>query len=336
MAKIIDVAKHANVSTATVSRVLRNPHAVKEVTRNRVLKSIEELNYQPNILARQLRRNKTNTILVVVPNILNTVFSHIVSGIEYTASQNNYRVIFGNTGKVVAKEYDYLNVLKQRQVDGMILLTCEIDIVTLNQIASEYSVVMVNEFYENLNMPIVSIDNRESGRMATEHLIKLGHKKIAHISGPITHYQARERFSGYKKALTQEGLELNNELIVEGKYTLESGYENMMKILIPKKDFTALFAANDAMAIGAMKAAKKLGYKIPRDLAIVGFDNIKMASIFEPELTTLAQPMNELGHKSMELLLESMENKQVEKKRVVLKTELIIRKSCGSFLRSKM
>ncbi|CAM3929008.1 transcriptional regulator family protein [Lederbergia lenta] len=328
--KMIDVAQLANVSTATVSRVLQNPEEVKEETRKRVLSSIKQLNYQPNVLARHLRKNKTNTILVVVPNILNTVFSHIVGGIEHTASKNNFRVILGNSNKDINKEYDFLNVLKQRQVDGMILLSAQMDSDTLNELVKEYSVVIASEYKESVNAAMVTIDNIKSGIMATRHLLRLGHKQVAHISGPLSNYLSKDRFKGYKQAIIQQGLEVDSDLIKEGAFTLESGFDQTIALLNSNKPFSALFAANDVMAIGAIKAAKVYGVRVPEDLAVVGFDNIGFSSVFDPGITTIAQPMTEMGNKAMELLLKSMKGTEYRKERIMLQTNLIIRESCGA------
>lgn len=330
MVKMSDVAKRAQVSTATVSRVLRKPAAVKEETRLKVLKVIEELNYQPNVLARQLRTNKTNTILVVVPTITNTVFTQILGGIEKVASENDYRVLLGNSNNQKEKNVGYLDHLKQRQVDGMILLTSELGEDLLTEMASVYPIVLTSEYIEGSSIPTVSIDNFLSGKKATEHLIQLGHTKIAHLSGPMNSLLSLERFKGYQEALKIHGLFNSEDLVQEGDFSFLSGYRLTKFWLKQSEPPTALFAANDEMAIGAMKAVLEQGKRIPEDLAVVGFDNIAFSSIFEPTLTTVAQPLLEMGIQSMKLLIQQINQEEIKKTQYVLESELVIRQSCGS------
>jgi LacI family repressor for deo operon, udp, cdd, tsx, nupC, and nupG len=329
MVKMSDVAKLANVSTATVSRVLRNPETVKENTRKKVLNVIEQLNYQPNILARHFRRNETNTILVMVPNILNTVFTGIIEGIESEAARNGYRVLLGNTNKSVENEYGLIDLLKQKQTDGMILFSARMDPKTLVNLSEEYPIVLTTAYIDGLKVPTVSIDNISSSRNAVEHLIKLGHTRIAHISGPLEFNGSRDRYKGYQQALLQNDLKIDSMLVQEGDFTLESGYNLMLKFIAMEHPPTAVFTANDEMAMGVVKAAKDHGLKVPEDLAVVGFDNISFSAIFEPALTTVAQPLFKMGQVSMQLLLQQIQGVQVSKIQHILESELIIRDSCG-------
>ncbi|QGQ45017.1 LacI family DNA-binding transcriptional regulator [Metabacillus sediminilitoris] len=329
MVKMSDVAKLANVSTATVSRVLRNPETVKENTRKKVLNVIEQLNYQPNILARHFRRNETNTILVMVPNILNTVFTGIIEGIESEAARNGYRVLLGNTNKSVENEYGLIDLLKQKQTDGMILFSARMDPKTLVNLSEEYPIVLTTAYIDGLKVPTVSIDNISSSRNAVAHLIKLGHTRIAHISGPLEFNGSRDRYKGYQQALLQNDLEIDSMLVQEGDFTLESGYNLMLKFIAMEHPPTAVFTGNDEMAMGVIKAAKDHGLKVPEDLAVVGFDNISFSAIFEPALTTIAQPLFKMGQVSMQLLLQQIQGVQVSKIQHILESELIIRDSCG-------
>ena len=329
MVKMSDVAKLANVSTATVSRVLQNPDTVKENTRNRVLAVIKELNYQPNILARHFRRNETNTILVLVPNILNTVFTGIIEGIESEAAKNGYRVLLGNTNRKVENEYSLINLLKQRQADGMILFSARMDRQTLLELSKEYSIVLTTAYLEGLKVPTVSIDNVSSSRIAVEHLIKLGHTRIAHISGPTELANSRDRYRGYQQAMLHNDIEIDSLLVQEGDFSLESGYNQMLKFIAIGKPPTAVFAANDEMAMGAIKAAKEHGIHVPGELAVVGFDNIFFSSIFEPALRTIAQPLFNMGQVSMKLLLQQIQGESLDKMQYILDSKLVIRESCG-------
>ncbi|GAB6889516.1 LacI family DNA-binding transcriptional regulator [Geobacillus stearothermophilus] len=329
MASIKDVAKRANVSTATVSRVLRNTGNVTEETRQRVLEAIEALNYQPNVLGRYLRRMETETVLVVVPDIMNPFFSKVLRGIEAVALKHGYQVLLGDTQNDARLEEQYLNVLPQRQVDGMIFLTARIRKELMEEMARQFPIVLACEYLEGADIPTVSIDNISSARKATEHLIRLGHCRIAHLSGPMNIILSRDRLRGYQQALAQHELEADAALVQEGDFTYESGYNLTLKLLALEKPPTAIFAANDEMAIGAIKAVRHRGGRIPDDVAVVGFDDIQMASIFEPSLTTIAQPMFEIGQKAMELLLALIEGTSARRRQLVLPDRLVIRDSCG-------
>ncbi|CAM4126584.1 LacI family DNA-binding transcriptional regulator [Geobacillus stearothermophilus] len=329
MASIKDVAKRANVSTATVSRVLRNTGNVTEETRQRVLEAIEALNYQPNVLGRYLRRMETETVLVVVPDIMNPFFSKVLRGIEAVALKHGYQVLLGDTQNDARLEEQYLNVLPQRQVDGMIFLTARIRKELMEEMARQFPIVLACEYLEGADIPTVSIDNISSARKATEHLIRLGHCRIAHLSGPMNIILSRDRLRGYQQALAQHELEADAALVQEGDFTYESGYNLTLKLLALEKPPTAIFAANDEMAIGAIKAVRHRGGRVPDDVAVVGFDDIQMASIFEPSLTTIAQPMFEIGQKAMELLLALIEGTSARRRQLVLPDRLVIRDSCG-------
>ncbi|KFL16347.1 LacI family transcriptional regulator [Geobacillus stearothermophilus] len=329
MASIKDVAKRANVSTATVSRVLRNTGNVTEETRQRVLEAIEALNYQPNVLGRYLRRMETETVLVVVPDITNPFFSKVLRGIEAVALEHGYQVLLGDTQNDVRLEEQYLNLLPQRQVDGMIFLTARIRKELVEEMARQFPIVLACEYLEGADIPTVSIDNISSARKATEHLIRLGHCRIAHLSGPMNIILSRDRLRGYQQALAQHELEADAALVQEGDFTYESGYNLTLKLLALEKPPTAIFAANDEMAIGAIKAVRHRGGRVPDDVAVVGFDDIQMAAIFEPSLTTIAQPMFEIGQKAMELLLALIEGTSARRRQLVLPDRLVIRDSCG-------
>jgi LacI family transcriptional regulator, repressor for deo operon, udp, cdd, tsx, nupC, and nupG len=329
MANMTDVAKLANVSTATVSRVIQNPSAVKEKTRIKVLQAIEELNYQPNILARYFRRTETKTILVMVPSIMNNVFPQMIAGIDLIANQYGYKVLLGNTYQDPEKAYSYIEELKQKQVDGMILLTTKLDNDVIKDIADCYPVVLTSDFIEGLNVPTVAIDNISSSREAVEHLLQLGHRRVGMITGPLNSLLSRDRLKGYRQALLANEIAIESVLIQEGDHSYDSGYNQMNKFLALDEQPTAIFAANDSMAMGAVKAVKAQGLRVPEDVAVVGFDNIQFSEIFEPALTTIAQPLIEMGKRSMELLLKQIKGEPLTKKQHVLDTKLIIRDSCG-------
>jgi len=329
MVKMKNVAKLANVSIATVSRVFTGSDTVAGETRKKVMKAVKELNYHPNVLARQFRMMETKTIIVVVPDITNTFFSQILRGIEKTARENGYRVLLGDTRNDVTIEHEYLKALYEKRADGLILLTARMDRNTIESLIEKYPVVLACEYLEGSNIPTVSIDNISAARKATEHLIKLGHKRIAHIAGPMNVILSRDRLKGYKQAMKTYRLEVDPLLIAEGDFYYETGYDLMLKLMYINNPATAIFAANDEMAIGAIKAIQSQGLKVPEDIAIVGFDNIKMSTIFSPSLTTIGQPMYKIGEKAIHLLLDLIKGKKIRKNQFVLDDKLIIRESCG-------
>jgi LacI family transcriptional regulator, repressor for deo operon, udp, cdd, tsx, nupC, and nupG len=329
MASIKDVAKRANVSTATVSRVLRNAGNVTEETKRRVLEAIEALNYQPNVLGRYLRRMETETVLVIVPDITNPFFSKVLRGIEAVALERGYQVLLGDTQNDVRLEEQYLNMLPQKQVDGMIFLTARTRKELMEEMSRQFPIVLACEYLEGTDIPTVSIDNISSARKATEHLIGLGHRRIAHLTGPMDVILSRDRLRGYYQALAQHDIDVDAALVQEGDFSYESGYNVTLKLLALEKPPTAIFAANDAMAVGAIKAVRHRGGRVPDDVAVVGFDDIQMASIFEPGVTTIAQPMFDIGKQAMKLLLQLIDGEEVERRQFVLPDRLVIRESCG-------
>jgi LacI family transcriptional regulator, repressor for deo operon, udp, cdd, tsx, nupC, and nupG len=330
--KMSDVAKLANVSPATVSRVLSNPELVSKETRQKVLDVINQVNYKPHIVARQFRTKETKIILVVVPDITSAFFSKVLRGIEHVAVNNGYQVILGDTENDIEREKEYINLLLQKQADGMVLLTARLNKTNLEEISEHFPMVLACEYMDGLNVPTVSIDNISSARKATEHLIKLGHTKIAHITGPINVILSRDRMRGYQQAMMSHELDIDSAYIQEGDFSFESGYNQTLKLLALENPPTAVFAFNDEMAMGAIKAAKDSGLKAPEDLAVVGFDNVKMSSVIEPNLTTINQPKYEIGKKAMELLLKIINGESINKKKFVMKDELVIRESCGANL----
>lgn len=333
MAGIRDVAKQAKVSIATVSRVLSKPETVAEETIKKVLEVIEVLNYQPNAAARQLRMSETTTILVVVPDITNTFFSKVLKGIESVAIENGYQVLLGDVGNDAERESGYMRILRQKKAAGMILLTAGIEANIVEEVAFEYPVVLACEYLEGVDVPTVSIDNVSSARKATEYLINLRHKRIGFISGPMNSVLGRDRLKGFYQAMAQYDLKVEPELVQEGNFSYESGFNMMLKLLAFSHAPTAVFAANDEMAFGAINAIEQKGFIVPHDISVIGFDNINFSSIFKPALTTISQPAFEIGTKAMELLIGLMTKQEMEKTQHILENQLVLRDSCYKCIR---
>ncbi len=327
MSTIQDVARLAGVSVATISRVLNNSSSVADKTRENVLEVIKKLDYQPNLLGRNLRRMESKMILVLLPSISNPFYSLIVKGIEDVAHKSGYNVMLCNTDSNQTREKIYMELLKNRLADGVIFMAPELNKSELSEIGLKFPVVQCCEYKEGANVPHVSVDNRSAAYKAVKYLISLGHTRVAMISCDNNFLSTIHREQGYRTALVDSNIELEPELIVYGDYSFTSGEMNTTQLLLMKQRPTAIFAISDIMAIGAIKAAKEQGLKVPEDLSIIGFDNIDMAYMCDPMLTTISQPKYEIGCKTMELLMEQIHGGLRVHKNLVLEYELIIRDS---------
>jgi len=307
---ISDIAKKANVSTATVSRVLNNKSDVSDKTRKKIKKIIEEMDYNPSIIARGLSLNKTHTIGLIIPNITNPYFPEIAKAIESKAEKEGYSVILYNTDNDYEKEMKILKIMQQKQVDGLIVSLTEKTKDYINKLFSkDFPIVQIDRKVIGLKCPSVITDNFLSGYKATKYLIDHSHTKIAHIVGLPDIQNSIDRLNGYKQALEDHNIELNDKYIVQGDQTIESGYEEGKKLLQLKSTPTAIFSANDLMVIGVYNAAKELSINIPSDISIIGHDNINISSIVNPTITTIDQPKYKMGEKATELLIDQLNGK---------------------------
>lgn len=326
---IRDIAKLAGVSTTTVSRIInKKPYAASEATTKRVLEIIEEMNYKPNPLAQGLITKKTRTIGLIIPDIVNPFFPEIARGVEDIANKMGFNVFLCNTDDDLKKEKKYINALREKYVDGIILTVASDPryehIAELEK--SDIPIVMMDRQVGHENGKCVFIDNLEGGYLATKHLIELGHEKIGCITGPLKTKGAIDRYKGYEKALKESGIKIDRKLVIESNYKIHGGVE-ATKLLLKQSDLTAIFACNDTMAYGAYKELKKKGYVIPEDMSIVGFDNIYLSQMLEKELTTVSQPTYKMGVAAADMLIKVIEGKRVNKKQLCFKPELIIRES---------
>jgi len=325
---IKDIAKLANVSITTVSRVINNKtEGVSEETRNRILQLVKELGYQPNAIARGLVTKKTKTVGLIIPDISNPFFPDIARGEEDSAHIYGYNVFLCNTDDNLEKESEYINALKEKYVDGIIFTSSSIpkhEHIT-DLIKSGIPVVIMDRRIDSEDIYGVFLDNYEGGYIATKYLIDLGHKRIGCITGPLYISNAIERLEGYKRALVDNEIEVDNRLIFEGDYKINSGIIGAEKLL--EHEVTAIFASNDLMAYGAYKAIRSYGYKIPDDISVVGFDDIQLSQILEPQLTTIRQPAYDMGLAAARMLIKLVEGKKLKKKIINFRPQLIIRQS---------
>ncbi len=332
---IWDVAKKAGVSVATVSRVINHStHKVNEATRRRVLAAIQELGYQPNDVARGLKKRTSRTIALIVPDISNPFYPAIARGIEDIANQHGYAVVLCNTYENLTKEREYLDLLRRRWVDGLIFATVGRNTRHLRWLRGHsIPVVLIARDVEGLEIGSVLVDNFQGAYEAIRRLIRLGHRRIGFIGGPPNLHVVQERRRGYLQALCEAEIEPDPSLSVEGNFRAEGGFEAMQQLLQIPLPPSAVFAANDLMAIGAMDAIKRSGLRIPEDVAVVGFDDITFASLVELTLTTVAQPKYKMGTMAMSRLLEIMRGKRNGPRKIVLEPQLVVRDSCGAHVR---
>lgn len=325
-----EVAKRAGVSVSTVSRVINHKYLVKEDTRKKVNEVIKELEYKPDLLARGLRIQKTNLIGLLVPDIDTPFFSRLSKYIEEAALKKGYAVILCSTGNNPAKEEMFVRLFLQRKVDGIIWSRVSDESFLLKSLGKNMVPCVIFDRKLGLeNIPTVALDNRMGGQMAAEHLVELGHEKIACITGPLKINICRERLEGFLDVLKRMNVRLPNNYIFEGNFKVESGI-NALKYFLKLPDVkrpTAIFSMNDLMAIGIMQEARKYGLFIPEDLSIIGFDNVFESSICYCPLTTISQPFEKIAEEGIKLMVKLIQKKKIRKNTVLIKPNIIVRSS---------
>ncbi len=330
MSNIREVAKRAGVSTATVSRVLSRPDVVSPDTRTRVLKAVERLGYSPNSVAKNLRTLKSCKLLVTVPDISNPFFALILQGIEEAAQKNGYAVLVGDTRHDEMREERYAQMLKQKEADGLIFLGHRLPRVAASvvQESAPYCAPIVNgcEFSAELGVPSVHIDNAKAAAEAMDHLYGLGHREIGVVTGPLLSPLSRDRLAGARALARGRGLE-QDLVVMQGDFSIRSGAAAAEALLQRASPPTAVFCFNDEMAMGVIAEARRRGIQVPRDLSVVGFDDIRFAECVDPALTTIAQPMRAIGEGTVRLLLEILNGSRLTPVSVTLPHALQIRAS---------
>lgn len=331
MVTIRDVALSAGVSVTTVSHVINRTRFVAPETEARVRLAMEALNYRPNTLARSLRLGETKTIGLILPDSSNPFFAESARLLEEAAFQQSYSLILCNSNGDPEKERRYTEVLFNKQVDGIIFMASGDDAPSVQElVARKLPVVVVDRMPENLDVDAVVTDNFQSGYLATRYLLDQGHRRIGLIRGPSHLTPSAQRVAGYLRALEEAGIPAEAQLQVAGDFHPESGYRAAAILLQLPNRPTALFACNDLMAIGALRAIREAGLSIPEDLSLIGHDNIELASYIQPGLTTVAQPISHLAETSIRLLLERIRQPEEKHQRIILPNHLIIRQSTRS------
>ncbi|RSK26214.1 LacI family transcriptional regulator [Bacillus sp. HMF5848] len=328
MATIEDVAKLAGLSRTTVSRVINNHPYVTEEKKRLVQDAMAKLGYVPNSSARSLRSQKTEMIAVLVSRIMNPYFSSLIEAMEMRASDKGYQLIVCQTRYSPEKELNYLNLLKTRQVDGVILASIQSDWPSIKPFLDSGPIVLCNEFVEDAQVPMVRLNQIQGAYIATKHLLDLGHKRIAYCCGIYRSNTAVYREHGFTKALQDNGVEFDEDIAFRNALTIDDGRRIFHEIASLTHPPTAVFTGSDEVAAGLITEAKRYGWTVPEDLAVVGYDDQQIAELIEPTITTVYQPAKLLAELAVDILIEKIKLK-VHKTREVheFPLELIVRNS---------
>jgi len=327
---IKDIAKLAGVSTATISMVVnKKDERISVATREKVLRIIEENGYVPNRIASSMVTKSTKTIGLVIPDIANPFFPELARGVEDRANAAGYNVILCNSDNKLEKEDSYIEMLQEKMVDGIIFNASSRRIEVSNVLKKvKLPVVTVDrEILGLTNQGKITVNNEKGAFEAVNHMRKNNYNNIVHISGPMTSKTAKERYTGYLKALNLNEDDMESSKLYEGSFTSEWGYDAVKKIVSSNQEFDGIFCGNDMIALGALKALKENGRKVPEQVGLVGFDDIYMAKMVTPELTTVRQPKYEMGYQAADLLIKMINNEPIKKHDYILDSQFIERKS---------
>lgn len=333
--KIQDVAKFAGVSTATISRALSNPDLVSETTRKIVLDAVKATGYRVNRAARNLRTQRANAILVLLPDMGNPFFSQILQGIESVLSPAHFSILVAETGQISACGEQIVDYFNEGRVDGMIILDSSLDRQTIDDLTAtsqSKKIVCACEWLEGSSFPSVRSANRRGTEAAIKHLYELGHRKIAHVSGPLGNVLTAARRESAIEVMTRLGIPPSNEYLIEGNFDLNSGRDAARKILNMDDQPTAIFCASDQIAYGLIAGLTAGGFNVPQDFSVVGFDDIEFSEHFIPALTTMRQDRHGLGKRAASMLMSRINEVTSDPVHeiVVLDVELIERHSSAA------
>ncbi|NLE51613.1 MAG: LacI family transcriptional regulator [Chloroflexi bacterium] len=327
---IYDVAREAGVSYSTVSRTLTGYAFVKLSTREKVLRAAEKLGYVPNQQARGLAGGRSNMIGVLVPALNNSYITEILRGIDEALSDSDYNLLLYTTHRRRGKESTYAATITNSGADGLLLVVPLIPASYLATLRDQnFPYVLVDQSDPNAGSASINTTNWQGAYDATAYLIELGHRRIAFVSGLAGLASTAERLHGFQDALADHGLPLEDTLIVEGGFTEQGGFDAAQALLDQSDIPTAIFAANDLSATGVIDAIRQRGLRVPQEVSVIGFDDIPQASLVYPKLTTVRQPLDQMGRKAVALLLEQIEQRGADKRQLTLETSLVIRDSCA-------
>lgn len=326
VATIRDVAALAGVSVATVSRVLGDSPRVRDETRQRVLEAIERLHFRPSVVARGLANGRLQALHLIIADIRNPFYAEVARGVEDTVFENGFTLVVSNTDDEAEREQLYLEATTQYGFAGVILMSAlETDELVAVVQGLNCPIVLLNRYLRGCDTDAVLVDNYRGGYLATEHLIRLGHRRIGHLSGPLRSSASRERLRGFQQAMEDYGLRVDPSWLEEGNLRLESGVRYALSCLQGQRDVTAVFAANDMMAIGLIDTLVRHGWGVPERLSVIGFDDIAFSGLKGISLTTVRQPQYEMGVTAAELLIDRIRVGVRETNRVVFTPTLVER-----------
>ncbi|MGQ0604104.1 MAG: LacI family DNA-binding transcriptional regulator [Anaerolineales bacterium] len=323
---IRDVAKQAGVSRQTVSRVINGDNRVAPATRTQVEGVITEMGYRPNVIARSMSRGRAHTLACLAPNLSDYTFARIIEGAEAEARKHGYFLLSSSAPDAEAFAALIEQLVMHRRVDAVMVINPYID-QRFEHLAEAEPAVFIGARSRDIGFSSVSLDEQRAARVATQHLLELGHQDIAMIHGPLAEESAQERWDGCRATLRDAGVEADSAWVAEGDWSASSGYAAMRKLLATDKDFTALFAHNDRMAVGAISALHEAGRRVPDDVSVIGFDDIPLASYFDPPLTTMRQDTWEIGEVAVRQLIAALEDEAAQPEHIALPAELIVRQS---------
>lgn len=328
---IDDVADLAGVSYQTVSRVINNRPDVREATRQRVQEVIDETGYRPSHIARSLATSRTSTIGLVVPDISNPFFAVIARGAEQVATERDYTILLSSTNEDVSREVEVLNMLDERYVDGVIVCGFRQKDELLQEALSHFkAVVLVNRRLDGEVLPAVLVDDALGGYLVTRHLLQEGHTAVGFLAGPSNSYSGAGRLRGYEQALAEAGITPEKGWVKHCTPTVYHGQEAACELLETRRELSALFCFNDLVALGALRGCDALGFRVPADVAIAGFDDIMLAGVVSPALTSCRVPREEMGRLAASMLLDCIDKGAGCCSEIVVKPELAVRSSTSS------
>ncbi len=326
------IAERAKVSIGTVSHVINETAAVRPKLRERVLEAIRGMGYQPSALAQGLRKNRTNMLGMVIPDITNPFFPGVVRGVEDVAYKRSFRLILCNTDNDPSKEASYVRELRSYRIAGLLIIPAagaDIGGHLRAYASASVPVVCIDRVPDGWRGDAVLVANAEGAYLATRHLIQMGHERLAVIAGPLGLTNAAERLKGFTRALSEAQMEIEPEFVQEARFDTASGYQAALRLLRMLPRPTAIFACNDLMAFGVLQAARELNLRCPEDLSIAGFDSLEFTELTDPSLTSVYQPGYQLGATAARLLLQRIDGMRSAPKKVLLPTELRKRNSVG-------
>lgn len=326
MSNIREVAMKAGVSVATVSRVLNNHSSVTDETKTKVQEAISLLNYQPSMLGRNLRNSESRLLLVLIPEISNPFYFEVIKGIEETVLKNHYHILLCETGSDPKRENIYFDLVKSKMADGIISMDPAVNIETLIELAEDHALIQCSEYETESGIPYVTIDHERAAYEAVQHLIELGHERIALINSDKKFLYARQREAGYLEALRENQITINHDyMYYAAQLGFDEGQRTMRQILQQEERPTAVFAVSDLLAIGALKEIHAHHIQVPDDIAIIGFDKIEYSNMTYPVLSTVEQPMYQMGCHAAQMLINSIKGNEVHN--VILQHQLVKRSS---------